>query len=111
MVSIVSPEPMTLVLDPASVLAEPGKSAVVHVRVARGRQLTGSIRVELVCPRHIHGVVAEPTAIEPADSAALRLHFADGSLGPFNMPLTVRATSFDSRGYPVIAESQLPIAR
>ena len=32
MVSIVSPELMTLVLEPASVLAGPGRSAVVHVR-------------------------------------------------------------------------------
>lgn len=32
MVSIVSPERMTLSLDPASILAAPGKSAVVHVR-------------------------------------------------------------------------------
>jgi hypothetical protein len=111
MVSIVSPEQMTLVLEPASVLAEPGKSAIVHVRAVRGRQLTGPVRLELVCPRHIRGVAADSTKIESADSADLRLRFADGPLGPFNMPLTVRATSTDSRGYPVIAESPLPVGR
>jgi hypothetical protein len=112
MVSIVSPERMTLVLEPASILAEQGRSAVVHVRAVRDRQLTGRIRVELVCPRHIQGVAAEPATIAGTDSATdLCLHFADREPGPFNMPLTVRATSIDSRGYPVIAESSLPIGR
>jgi hypothetical protein len=112
MVSIVSPELMTLVLEPASVLAEPGKSAVVHVRAVHGRQLIGPVRLELVCPRHIRGVSAEPVTTQSADSAAdLHVLFADASLGPFNMPLAVRATCIDSRGYPVIAESPLPIGR
>jgi hypothetical protein len=112
MVTIVSPERMTLVLEPSSVLAEPGKSTVVHVRVVRGQQLTGVVRVELVCPRHIQGVAAAPATIESTKSGTdLRLRFADGALGPFNMPLAVRATGTDSRGYPVIAESPLPIGR
>jgi hypothetical protein len=112
MVSIVSPERMTLVLEPASVLAEPGKSAIIAVRAVRGRQLTGAVRVELITPRHIQGVSAEPATIESATSATqLRLRFADGSLGPFNMPLLVRATIADSRGYPVIAEASLSISR
>ncbi len=112
MVSIVSPELMTLMLEPASVLAAPGQSAVVHVRAVRGRQLAGPVRVELVCPRHIQGVSAEPVTIESAASATdLRVRFAGDSLGPFNMPFTVQATSIDSRGYPVIAESPLPIGR
>ncbi|HEV3301174.1 MAG TPA: PPC domain-containing protein [Planctomycetaceae bacterium] len=112
MVTIVSPERMTLVLDPASVLAEPGKSAVVRVRAVRGQQLTGAVRVELVRPRHIQGVAAAPATIESTESGTdLRLRFADGALGPFNMPLTVRATGNDSRGYPVIAESALSIGR
>jgi hypothetical protein len=112
MVTIVSPERMTLVLEPASVLAKPGKSAVVHVQAVRGGQFTGPVRVELVCPRHIRGVAAGPATIEQVDSATdLRLRFADGPLGPFNMPLTIRAIGVDSRGYPVIAEAALPMAR
>ncbi len=112
MVTIVSPERMTLVLDPASLLAEAGKSAVVRVRAVRGRQLTGPVRVQLVFPRHIQGVLAEAATIESADSAVdLRVRFADGPLGPFNMPLTVRATGIDSRGYPVIAETLFPVGR
>jgi hypothetical protein len=112
MVTIVSPERMTLVLEPASVLAEPGKSATVSVRAVRGKQLAGAVRVELVCPNHMRGVSAEAATIDPANpTAQLRLRFAEGPIGPFNMPLTVRATVSDSRGYPVVAESALPVSR
>lgn len=112
MVSIVSPELMTLNLEPASVLAAPGQSTVVRVRAARSRKLAGPVRVELVCPRHIEGVSADPVTIDSPDKTAdLRVHFANGSLGPFNMPLTVRATATDSRGYPVTSESPLSVGR
>jgi hypothetical protein len=112
MVTIVSPERVTLTLEPASVLAEAGRSAVIRVRAVRGKPLTGPILVELVCPRHIHGVTAEAATIEATESATdLRVRFADSSLGPFNMPFTIRATIVDSRGYPVIAESPLPVGR
>ncbi|HEV7998579.1 MAG TPA: hypothetical protein VGP63_01790, partial [Planctomycetaceae bacterium] len=112
MVSIVSPERMTLWLEPASALAEPGKSVVIRVRAVRGKQLAGPVLVELVCPRHIHGVTADAATIEPAESTTeLRIRFAEGSPGPFNMPLTLRGTMVDSRGYPVLAESPLPVAR
>jgi hypothetical protein len=110
MVSIVSPERMSLVLEPASLLAETGKSAVVRVRVVRGKQLPGPILVELVCPRHIHGVTADAATIESTESATdLHIRIADASPGPFNMPLKIRATIVDSRGYPVMTEVPLPV--
>jgi Bacterial pre-peptidase C-terminal domain len=110
MVTIVSPERMTLVLEPTSLLAEAGKSAVLRVRAVHSKQLAGPILVELVCPRHIHGVNADAVTIEPAESAtALHIRFADGSPGPFNMPLKIRAMIVDSRGYPVITEVPLPV--
>ncbi|HET6323749.1 MAG TPA: PPC domain-containing protein [Planctomycetaceae bacterium] len=112
MVSIVSPERMTLALEPASLLAEPGKTVTIRVRAVRGKQLPGPILVELVCPRHIHGVTAEAATIEATElTTELHIHFADGSPGPFNMPLIIRGTIVDSRGYPVLAESQLPVGR
>ena len=98
MVSIVSPELMTLVLEPASALAGPGQWAVGCMSAHGARRLTGSVRVELVCPRHIQGVSAEPVTIESADRPAdLRVRFADGSLGhstcrsPFGPPASTRA--------------------
>ena len=40
----------------------------------------------------------------------LQVRFGGGSLGPFNMPLVIRATMRDERGYPLVAESPLAAA-
>jgi hypothetical protein len=110
-VAIVSPGRLMIGLDPASVEAEPGKSAVVRIQLNRAKGLSGDVRLELVCPRHIAGASASPVTIAASQSSGdLRIVFADGPLGPFNMPLTVRATTTDSRAYPVIAEMPLSVA-
>jgi len=110
LVSIVSPERVSIELDTASLRAEPGGSAVIHVRANRAKGAVGDVKLELVCPRHITGVTAAPVTIAADRSSAdVKLSFADGPLGPFNMPLNVRATLVDSRGYPCISETALSI--
>jgi hypothetical protein len=109
-VAIVSPERLMITLDPPSVEAELGKSASVRIRTNRDKGLAGEVRLELVCPPHIGGVTAAATIAAGQNSGVLRLSFADGAIGPFNMPLTIRATSHDSRGYPVVAETPLSVA-
>jgi hypothetical protein len=97
--------------DPPSVEAEPGKTVVVRVETSRAKGLTGDVRLELVCPSHMAGVAAPSVTLTPGQSTGeLRLSFAKGALGPFNMPVTVRATTIDSRGYPVIGEAPLSLA-
>jgi hypothetical protein len=111
LVSIVSPERVSIELDTASVRAEPGGSAVIHIRANRAKGAVGDVKLELVCPRHIAGVTAAPVTIAADRSAAdFKISFADGPLGPFNMPLAVRATLVDSHGYPCISETALSIA-
>ena len=110
-VAVVSPGRINLTLDPASVEAEPGKLVIVNVQLNRDKGLAGDVRCELVCPRHIVGVTAAPIVIAAGQNAGtLRFNFADSAVGPFNMPLTIRATTIDSRGYPVLAEAPLSIA-
>jgi hypothetical protein len=90
-----------------SVAAEPRKAVTLPVRVARGKGLSGAVKVELILPKHVRGVAAEPVMI-PADRDAGELHirFADGALGPFNLPLVVRATVLEG-GRPVTAEAKV----
>ena len=94
-------------VEKTALAAGRGKSAAVPVKVSRGRGLTGPVKVELILPAHLRGVSAEPIII-PADQAngTLTVRFADAP-GPFNMPLTVRATLTD--GDPVVAETKLEI--
>ena len=95
--------------DRRSLAAAPGGQATLTVRVSRGKGLTGSVKLELVQPEHMHGVKAEPVVIA-ADQARVpfTLHFASAELGPFNMPVVLRAT-LDTAAGPAIAETKLEI--
>ncbi len=93
-----------------SIRAEPGKTLSVPVRVTRGKGLEGAVRVELVVPGHVRGVSAQPITI-PTDQAKgeLAVRFDAGRPGPFNAPLTIRATLSSKTG-PITAEWHLEVA-
>jgi hypothetical protein len=110
-VAVVTPGRINLTLDPESVEAEPGKSVTVDVQLNRDKGLTGDVRIELTCPSHIVGVTAAPLVIAAGkETGTLRLTFADGAVGPFNMPVTIRATTIDKHGFPAVAEAPLSVA-
>ena len=103
-VAVIAPCRINLTLDPASIEAEPGKSVPINIQMNRDKGTTGDVRLELACPRHIVGISAAPVTVAAGQNAGtLRLKISDGAVGPFNMPLTVRATAIDGRGYPVVA--------
>ncbi|MCI0456676.1 MAG: PPC domain-containing protein [Gemmataceae bacterium] len=108
LVAVIEPGRLGVELPRTSLTASPGKSAVLAVRVLRGKGLTGPATVELVLPRHIRGVRAEPVVIAAdQDRAELTIRF-DAGAGPFNLPLTVRATVRE-QGRPVIGEGKVEI--
>ncbi len=77
------------------------------MKVARGKDLTGPVKLELVLPNHIHGLRVEPLLLAADQThGTLTLHFDRDHLGPFNMPLLLRATLTDASG-PIIAESKV----
>ncbi|HYH69273.1 MAG TPA: PPC domain-containing protein [Urbifossiella sp.] len=106
MIVVVGPGRLGLELGRGSVRA--GGEVRVPVTITRGRDLTGAVVVEAVVPPHWSGVTAEKLMI-PAGSAAgeLVLRFAPGA-GPFNQPLTVRATLAAERT-PVVAEAAVDV--
>jgi hypothetical protein len=109
LVAVIEPGRLGVEVGRASVAAEPGKTVSLPVRVARGKGLSGAARVELIIPRHVRGVTAEPVEIAAGrDAGTLRLRFADGALGPFNLPLVVRATVLDG-GRPVTGEAKVEL--
>ena len=108
-VAVIEPGRLGVELGRESIAAEPGKTFALPVRVARGKGLRGAVKLELIVPRHIRGVTVEPVMV-PAekDAGELRFRFAVGPLGPFNMPLLVRATVLDGTR-PVIGEAKVEI--
>jgi hypothetical protein len=92
-----------------SVPAVPGQAVAVPVKVSRGKGQAGPVRLELLVPEHVRGLSAEPVVL-PADQSRgdFTLRFAAGPLGPFNVPLVLRATLTTAAG-PVIAETKLEV--
>jgi hypothetical protein len=107
-IAVVETGRLGLEVEKPSILAGRGASAAVPVKVSRGKGLNGPVKVELILPQHLHGVSAEAVVVAADQSiGTLTVHFAADARGPFNMPLTVRATLTD--GDPVVAEAKLEI--
>src|SRR5262249_21690885 len=82
--------------EKTSISAGRGQTVTLPVKVARGKGLSGAVKVELILASHVQGVTAEPLLI-PVDQSKgqLTVRFARQELGPFNQPAILRATVSD----------------
>jgi hypothetical protein len=107
---LVDPGQLTVDVNHSSAVAKPGGYLPLEVRVTRGTGVSGPVRVELVSPPHVRGITADPVTIAAgATTATLTVQYAAGEIGPFNLPLTIRATSKRDDKGPVIAETPLAV--
>ena len=105
---IASPGPLSLALDPPNLAPALGQPVSLTVQIERDPALRSPMRLELIVPKHIRGISAKPIELPgDASSGTLQLEFQPHA-GPFNMPLTVRAT-LNSGIERVVAESKLQI--
>jgi hypothetical protein len=110
-IAVVETGRLGLELGRTSVAVKPGGTVSLPVSIRRGKGLTGAVKIELVVPEHVHGLTAAPLSLGPKESAgALSLKTAAGPVGPFNMPVLVRATLLETSG-PVTAEARLEIVQ
>jgi hypothetical protein len=108
-IAVVEPERLGLRLDRPTVLVEPGKSLDLKIDVHRGEGLVGPASVDVLIPRSVQGVSAEPVRIgADSTSGKITLRFAVDCRGPFPSPLTVRAVVLQD-GKPVTAERRLEL--
>ncbi len=108
-IAVVEPERLGLRVDRPTVLVEPGKVVEVKLELHRGEGLKGAATVEVMLPRGMAGVSAQPLSIvADSHSASLKLQFTRDARGPFVAPLTLRATIAD-HGLPVTAERTLQL--
>lgn len=94
-----------------TLIAPAGGSVPVQLKIGRRKTLAGPVRLQLVVPEHIHGVSAEDVVL-PANKTTITmmLKFTDNpkGIGPFNMPLTIRATT-KRDGQPYTAEGKIEL--
>lgn len=106
---LVDPGRLSLEAVRSSTRATPGGEVRVPVQVRRGRGLTGPVTVSLVLAKHIKGVTAKPVTIPSGqETGDIAISFGKQA-GPFNMPVGLRATTKDERGYNVIDEAPLTV--
>ncbi len=102
---LTAPEQFQIEAAFSTSVARPQADLEIPVTIHRGPMLNGPARVEIIAPRHIHGVIATPLVIAAGDAnGRLLVRIDERNLGPFNMPLSIRATTQDANGRPVIAE-------
>jgi len=108
---LVDPGQLDVRLNRTSVKVLQGGEAELVVTVGRGQGVTGVVQVELVAPKHIDCVQASPLLIESGqNTGVLKITFANGPLGHFNMPLTIRATA-RVNGADYTAERQIALVK
>lgn len=96
-------------LTPKSVFAQAGKTIPLKIQIGRGKNMAGPVRVRLDVPEHIHGITAQDVVIPPGETeVTMHLNFADGEIGPFNMPLKVLALA-KRDGHPYTAEGKIDV--
>ncbi|MBI3836890.1 MAG: PPC domain-containing protein [Planctomycetia bacterium] len=84
---------LTLASDRESILAQPRASTPIKLSITRDPSHLSPVKLELIVPPHIRGVKAEPVILSAAQTTGqLTIEYA-ADCGPFNGPLTVRATS------------------
>jgi len=109
MIAVVETGRLGVEAEKTALAVKRGGSATLAVKVARGKNLMGPVKLELVLPDHMHGLRVEPLLLAADQThGTLTLHFDRDHLGPFNMPLVLRATLTDASG-PVIAESKVEL--
>jgi hypothetical protein len=107
-VALVGPGPLSLHTENASLVVRPDSEAEVALRLARDPTARVPVRIELIVPKHMSGIMAEPlTLAADCEQATLRIRFAR-DIGRVNMPLVVRATT-ESASSPVVAEAKLEL--
>jgi hypothetical protein len=109
LVAVVGPGNLAVELSKNSLIASPGRAIAVSVRIKRSLDVRGPVRLELVVPPHIKGLTAEPETIAAdKERGELLIRCSDKVQGPFNMPVTVRATLVHL-GEPYVGEAKVEV--
>ena len=106
---LVDPGQLDVKVQPQSVVWNAGQTQDLEIKLGRGQGLSQAARIEVIVPPHMKGVQAEPLVIPAGENrGALKIRYSSELHGPFNMPLTVRATVMVNQ-HPYTAEQKFEI--
>lgn len=110
MIALVDPGRLAVSLERRTLSVALGKQATVAFRLQRGNGLKQPVQVEAVVPNGMRGVSANRISLPPtADQGQIEVTLDPQSIGPFQAPVLIRATTTDERNQPVVAEVPLEL--
>ncbi|MFT5526857.1 MAG: hypothetical protein ACI9G1_002433 [Pirellulaceae bacterium] len=107
---LTDPEQFVVSVKQSTILFAPNGQVDLEVTVGRGAGFDQPVELQLIPPAHIQGVSAISLSLPSSETTAtMKLQF-DQQSGPFNMPLTLRATTF-SEGLRYIADAEVTVVQ
>lgn len=108
MIALVSPGPLRVAAEKTTMSIRKGEDLVIPLQITCDRTVVKPLKIELLVPEHMRDLTAAAIEAKPQDTTAKITLRCGPAPGPFNMPLTIRATS-ERNGKPVVSESPLTL--
>ena len=106
---LTAPSPINIQTETPAVGILPGGAYEVPIRVNRGQIPDGEVTLELMTAEHFGDIRAETVKLLPGETRAVITIRVGDKLGHLNMPATIRATTRDANGDPVIADVKVEL--
>lgn len=106
---LIDPNRLNVETTLRSIRREPGAELRIPFRVARGNGLRGPVRVELLVPKSVPGVIYDPVDVpEGSNTGTLTLRFATENVERSSpKTLKLRVSMPDETGWPVVDEAEI----
>ena len=108
LIALVSPGPLRVAAEKNTLAIRKGEEIVIPLAINCDRTVEQPLKIEIVVPDHMRDLTAATIEAKPQDTTAKITLRCGQSPGPFNMPLTIRATS-QRKGKPIVSESPLTL--
>jgi hypothetical protein len=108
LVVVVEPGRLGVETERGTLRLNPSQPVTLPIRISRSKGVDGPATVELIIPAHVKGLTVAPVQIPAKQGQGQLTLRATASAGPFNMPLTIRATVME-QGRPVVAETKVEL--
>ena len=109
-ITIPAPCPIAMRVYPLSLSLQSNHVAEVSITLQRNNFTRRETIIELLVPEHIHGIRSDPVTLDPQHDTIVLTIECGAHPGPINMPLTIRATTRDDRGDPIVVEQPIAVA-
>ncbi|MDB5390237.1 MAG: hypothetical protein JWM11_5883 [Planctomycetaceae bacterium] len=110
MIALVDPGRLAISLERRTLSVSRGAQGTVAFRLQRSNGLKQPVQIEALVPNGMRGVVATKISVPPtADQGQIEIKFDAQTIGPFQAPVLIRATTVDDRNLPVVADVPLEL--